>query len=136
MAVSCVAIAAFEYRYITTDYTGVLPRAVLDAERMIAWAIVLVVLFARRRGRGLAEPAACVSAQALLAFLHGWTFPASDIRGWLAAGHAVAPIAQAVFANYHAGFWLALASLALVAAPGYRRGPPAPGPAPAIPPAG
>lgn len=121
------AIAAFEHRYIRADYTGLLPAAVRDVEQYVAWGVVLVVLFVRRRGRGLLDAEAAVSAQALLAFLHAWTFPAADVRRYLGAGHALGPVLDVLVANYQPGFVVASVALLGIAVPGYLR--PAPGPA-------
>ncbi|MFO0931339.1 MAG: hypothetical protein U1E39_01370 [Planctomycetota bacterium] len=127
LAVALAAgVAAFEYRYIRADYTGVLPASVRGPEQVAAWAVVVVVLFARRRGRRLLDPEAAVSAQALLAFLHAWTFPAADLRRHLASGHALGPVLDVLAANYQPGFLVAAASLLAVAAPAYLRVVPSP----------
>lgn len=126
---SCAAVAAFEARYIAADYTGMLPRPLLRAEQAVAWAVVVGVLFLRR-GRSLLDPAATVSAQALLAALHAFTFPAADVRRWLAAGHRPGPVVEALVVNYRAGFVLAVLALLAVAVPGYTRPGPARAPAP------
>lgn len=128
------AIAAFEFRYIRADYTGLLPAAARDVEQYVAWGVVVLVLFARRRGRGLLDPEAAVSAQALLAFLHAWTFPAADLRRYLGAGHALGPVLDVLVANYRPGFVVASVALLALALPGYLRPAPAPlAPAPAPP---
>lgn len=127
------AVAAFEHRYIRADYTGVLPEAVRVPEQYVAWGVVLLVLFVRRPGRALLDPEAAVSAQALLAFLHAWTFPAADLRRHLAAGHAFGPVLDALAANYQPGFLVAAAALLGVALPGYLRAAPRPDPVPAAP---
>jgi hypothetical protein len=123
-----VGVAAFELAYIRTDYTGVLPRAVLAQEQYVAWGVVVLLLFGRRPGRGFLEPEAAVSAQALLACFHAFTFPAADVRRYLAAGHGLGPVLDTLVTNYRPAFVVAVAALAAVALPGYLR--PAAGPPP------
>ena len=126
-------VAGFEHRYIRADYTGLLPEAVRVPEQYAAWGVVVVVLFARRRGRRLLDPEAAVSAQALLAFLHAWTFPAADLRRHLGAGHALGPVLDVLAANYQPGFLVAAVALLGVAAPGYLRVAPRPDGVPLAP---
>ena len=115
------AVAAFEFRYIRADYTGVLPASVRGAEQLVAWGVVVGVLVARRRGRRLLDAEAAVSAQALLACLHAFTFPAADLRRWVGAGHPLAPSVDALVANYQPGFAVAVVALVAIAVPGYLR---------------
>jgi|GEM_PF-2690099 len=125
-------VAAFEFAYIRADYSGLLPRALLAQEQYVAWGVVVVVLFARRCGRGVFEVEAAVSAQALLAMLHAFTFPAADLRRYVAEGHRLGPALEALATNYRPAFVVAVVALAAVALPGYL--PPAGTPEPSVPP--
>ena len=116
-----VAIAAFEYAYISSDYVGFLPRSWARFETVVAWLVVCTILVARRGGRSVTDAEACVSAQALLAVLHGGTFLVDDLRSWVGDGHGIGPIAHALFANYHWAYWVAMGALLLAAAPAYTR---------------
>jgi hypothetical protein len=112
------AVAGFEFLYLWSDYDGFLPKEWWKVEKVLAWFAVCLVLF-WRPARRLDSIGATVSAQALLAFLHAWVFPLQDVRFWTLQGHGPGAMLRAISKNYHAGYWLALAALALVALPGY-----------------
>ncbi len=114
-----VGVALFELPYVLTAYEGVVSGSGRAFEVAAVWVLICVVLFVRPAGRRLGEIEACVSAQALLALLHGLTFPAGDARRWLVAGHGPGAVTAAVFTCYRPAFWLALGALAFAALPGY-----------------
>jgi len=92
------------------------------------WGVVLLVLLHRRPGRRRIEDAeATLSSQALLAALHGLSFPGWDFLGPVLRGHGAWPAAAAVSCNYRYGIWVAILGFLLVARPGYFSGRPAGG---------
>jgi hypothetical protein len=118
LLVLSAAIAAFEARYLWTEYDELFRGLPQGLETGVAWLLVCAVLFWRPLRRE--DPVgATVSAQALLGTLHAFTFLFQDARLWLSQGHGAGPIARALLANYQPGYWLAVAGLALAAAPGY-----------------
>jgi hypothetical protein len=114
-----IAIGVFELGYISYQFRGFLPPLLRPLEVGVAWILVLAVLFLRRPGRRLDDPEATVSAHAFLSILHGLTYPVSDGRVWLDAGHDLSAIVAALLSDYKPAFWVALGALAVAAVPGY-----------------
>src|SRR5205085_12272708 len=108
MLVTSLLVAVLEWHYIRAEYSGVLPVTWRQAELAIAWTTVAGILFLRRPGRALLDADAAVSGHALLAGLHGLTFPIADARDWSAAGISVERIASTLLANYPWPFWVAV----------------------------
>jgi hypothetical protein len=118
LLVVSVAIAALEAPFLFRDFTGVLPPAARPFELAAAYVAVCAVLFLRPAGRGLLDPEATVSSQALLGLLHAATFPLGDAQRWL-PGHTIPAIGAALATSYRPAFWVALAALAFAAACAY-----------------
>ncbi len=118
-----LALAVFETIYVTRTYVGFLPQSARAFEVGFVCLVVVAVLFLRRH-RSLLDPAATVSAQALLAFLHGLTFPGHDVRVWVDDGASLSGILGSLLHDYRPAFWLALAGLLVAAVPAYLRASP------------
>ena len=88
-------------------------------ETLLAWLFVVGLLVYRRRAfRHVGAVEAAVAAQALLAFVHCLTLPATQARG-LAGALPFADVVGAVTTNFLPGFWVACVGLVLVALPAY-----------------
>ncbi len=117
-----VSLVVFEGFYLWFDFTGAGPRWSRRVERVAIWIGVAAVLWFRRRGRGrIEDPEAAVSALALLSLLHALAFPVSDIVRW-ADENSLGAMIHTLSVNYKPGYWVAVAGLGLVAAPGYFSG--------------
>jgi hypothetical protein len=114
-----VAVAVLEACYLGVEYAALFPNVLGRTETVIAWLVVVAVLFVRRRAdRSLGAVEAHVGAQALLSLLHLLTLPSSEARPWLAS-YAWSDVCAAVGTNFRPGFWLACAGLALASGATY-----------------
>lgn len=106
-----LALAVLEACYLAVEYEPLLPHLLGPVEGLLAWALVLAVLFARRApDRSLGAVEAHVAAQALLSWLHLLTLPATEARCWLGE-HGTLAVAGAVCANFQPAFWAAVLGL-------------------------
>ena len=112
-------VLAFEVAYVRADFGGILAPSLRWLEIGCAWAVVTAVLVWRRHGRSLFDAPAGISALALLAALHGFTFMGEDLRAWSAGGAGLSAMANGIAANYFPAFWVAEAALFVAAAPAY-----------------
>lgn len=124
-----LALAVLEACYLAVEYEPLLPHLLGPAEGLLAWGLVLAVLFVRRApDRALGAVEAHVASQALLSWLHLLTLPATEARCWLGE-HGTLDVACAVGANFQPAFWAALAGLTAMWLPTcLRRAPQAPAP--------
>ena len=107
-----VVVAILEACYLAVEYAALFPAVLGRAETVIAWFVVVGILFLRRRAdRGLGAVEAHVGAQALLSLLHLLTLPSSEARAWLGS-YELGDVCAAVGTNFRAGFWVACAALA------------------------
>jgi len=92
-----------------------------DATRTVCLGIAGGILLLRPRHRwDIRDVEAMVSSQALLGLAICLTYPVTQAWRWTVTdGHTVIATARALWINYRVGFWLALAALALIAAPLY-----------------
>ncbi len=120
-----VALAVFEACYLGIEYAPLLPDLLGRAEVVLAWVVVVGLLFLRRRAdRRIDAVEAHVAGQALLSVAHLLTLPSSQLRAWLSA-FPLHRVLEALGENFRPAFWAATALLALSLAPVYlRRAPP------------
>ncbi|MFM8387569.1 MAG: hypothetical protein ACKOCB_12230 [Planctomycetia bacterium] len=129
LMVLALGLCVLEACYLAVEYEPLLPRLLGGLEGVIAWLVVVALLFARRRGdRSLGAVEAHVASQALLGWLHLLTLPATQARGWLGE-HGLGEVAGAVAANFQPAFWCALLGLLAMWLPACTRRLPADRPA-------
>lgn len=116
-----LGLAVLEACYLAVEYAPLLPGLLGPAEGVIAWLVVLAVLFVRRApDRALGAVEAHVASQATLSWLHLLTLPATQARCWLGEHDALA-VAGAVCSNFQPAFWAAVAGLLAMSLPTYLR---------------
>lgn len=114
-----LAVAVFEWIYLRSDYVGFLGPGLGTLEVLLAYAVVLAVLFLRRPGAyRISMLEATVAAQALLALVHAATLPCTDVRPWWDR-HDLASLCRALAENYLPAFWIGCLGLLLAALPAY-----------------
>ena len=121
LLVLALVLALFEAFYLGVEYAPLLPQVLGWGETLLVWVGVVLVLFARRaadRATGAVE--AHVAAQALLAWFHMLTLPASEARiRW--GTHSLGEMVTSLTTNFRPAFWAALAGLMLAFLPVYLR---------------
>ena len=114
-----VGVAVLEACYLAVEYAPLLPQVLGRAEALIAWALVVAILFLRRgTDRRVGAVEGHVGAMALLSLLHLLTLPSSEARPWLGP-YAWSDVCSAVGTNFRPAFWLACGGLALASAATY-----------------
>ena len=112
-------LAVLEAFYLRADYAAFLPGDFGRAETFLAWVFVAGILVFRRRAfRRVEAVEAVVVSQALLAFVHCMTLPATEARGWVGI-LPLADVVDTVTTNFPLGFWVACLGLFLAALPAY-----------------
>jgi hypothetical protein len=121
LGVLAVGIAVFEACYLRADYLSFLPGALGVLEVTLAWLLVVLLLFHRRRAdRAPGGVEAALAAQALLCAAHLVTLPSTMVRPWVGT-HDAAAILRSTFANFPPAFWVGVLGCLLVALPVYLR---------------
>lgn len=113
------AVIVLEAAYLKSDYLPFFPQLLGNLETGIAWCVVVGLLVWRRPAdRTLGAVEAGIGAQALLAFVHGLTLPATLFRDWYAESGSNTALSNAL-AEFRPGYWVGMAGFILIAAGGY-----------------